>query len=118
MSDSFSTARLDASPLFETAYGSVRHCPCCDRIQVTFQDRTLLLDASYFEALVHHVAAADEQAPLRPHSGWWKLCTDTCAGEVAVLLRDNELAHLRSLLDGAAAMLELNDLLADTLGAP
>jgi hypothetical protein len=96
--------------LFETEHGTVLHCACCRRFQVTFDEVVLLLDRRDFQRLLSTVETAAEQVRGMPHR-WWRLYTPTDAGEVSVPVRSDELLELRDLLKGAAVMHELDDLL-------
>ena len=100
--------------LFETEHGTVLHCACCGRFQVTFDEVVLLLDRRDFQRLLRTVETAAEQVQGAP-SRWWRLYTPTDAGEVSVPVRSSELVELCDLLKGAAAMLELGTMLDETL---
>jgi len=107
---SHSSDWLDSPYLFETTNGAVLHCDCCDRFQVMFDDVLLLLTQREFSQLLHTVAATAETVrDAAPR--WWRLSTPTGAGEVTVPVKSSELLELADLLQGAAVMRELDDML-------
>jgi hypothetical protein len=90
--------------LFETRYGHVLQCECCDRIQIAFRDHTLLVDEDEFEVLVRTITQAhrevqDEEGPDR-----WRLQAGTDAGSVSLVLPEPALRSLHALLQGAWGM--------------
>lgn len=104
----------EARPLFETPDGTVRHCACCGRVQITFQEEVLLLDVPTFQDLARTVKRAAAQVEATD-TGWWQLAARADAGERHVLVCAEEFLAFRDLISGAAAMLELHHLLADVL---
>lgn len=110
--DSLPDSVLDpeAPCLFETNHGTVVHCTCCGRFQVTFNGIVLLLGVKDFERLLHTAAAAAERVRNHPPR-WWCLSVPTDAGEVCALVKSDELLELCDLLKGAAAMRELDAIL-------
>lgn len=110
--DSLPDAAFDPETacFFETERGTVLHCTCCGRFQVTFDEIVLLLDTPDFQALLCTVEEAARQVRGVPRR-WWRLHTPTDAGEVRVPVQSDELLELYDLLKGAAVMHELDDLL-------
>ncbi len=98
-----------APNLFDTRDGSVLHCACCDRIQITFRGLMLLITVEEFDVLCRTVAKAWEEINDREDAPTWRLSADTDAGGVSVTLHLDELRALRELLNGAYAMMTLRD---------
>lgn len=102
----------DTAVLYETVRGSVLHCDCCGRFQITFDEIVLLLGRQDFQRLLRTVeTAAGQVREAAPR--WWRFYTPTDAGEVSVPVRSSELMGLCDLLKGAAVMHELDDMLED-----
>jgi hypothetical protein len=110
--ETLSRNTLDAaSPvLFETPRGRVVHCTCCGRFQIEFDHLLLLLDTPgfwSFRRTIQQGATPREAAPAS-----WTLQAHTDAGEVRVPNMDRAaLLALHDLLDGAAALRELQVLI-------
>jgi hypothetical protein len=102
-----------APNLFETPDGSVLHCACCGRLQIAFRGLTLLITRDRFGTLRGTVAEAWEAMQEHASARAWRLSATTDAGDLSVTLRPDELRGLQRLLSGAAAMLTLQDRLAD-----
>lgn len=104
------------STLFQTPHGRVLRCACCGQIEITFMGERLRVSPADFHTVAETVAHARreirnaDEAPPR-----WRLSAQTPVGSVSVAFCAEELAALHALLDGAAAMLELDRMLDDAL---
>lgn len=109
------SARMDG-PLFETPHGAVLRCTCCGHLEITFMGGTLRIPPEDFATVAETVADTwneIEGAETSAHK--WTLRAETARGPVSVTFSPDEMAELHDLLHGAAAMLELDDLLAEVL---
>ena len=95
--------------LFETRYGYVLQCECCGRIQITFREHTLLVDADDLEVLTNTIKHAWEQVRSADAQDQWTLQAGTDAGPVAITLTEPSLRMLNALLQGAWSMYTLRD---------
>lgn len=103
--------------LFRTSQGRVIRCACCGRLEITFRGEHLRASPSDFQALAQTVAHARQEIQETDDAcSRWRLSTATEAGTVCVTFSRGEIEALHALLDGAAAMLELETLLHDALG--
>ena len=95
--------------LFATRYGHVLQCTCCDRIQITFREHTLLVDEEELEVLTETIKHAwrrvrEDEGPER-----WELQAGTDAGPVSITLSEPSLRTLHTLLQGAWSMYTLRE---------
>jgi hypothetical protein len=95
--------------LFSTRYGHVLQCDCCDRIQVTFREHTLLVDAAELEVLVDTIKHAWEEVRDADEQDRWELQTGTDAGPISITLSEPSLRTLHALLQGAWSMYMLRE---------
>lgn len=109
---------LHSPNLFETRYGHVLQCTCCDRIQVTFRQHTLLIDEEEFEVLTRTLRRTWRQVQDAEGQNQWRLQAGTDAGDVSLLLPEPSLRALHELLEGAWAMYELQKQLQALASGP
>jgi len=95
--------------LFATRYGHVLQCACCDRIQITFREHTLLVDADELEVLVDTIKHAWEEVRNAEGKDRWELQAGTDAGPVSITLSEPSLRTLHALLQGAWSMYALRE---------
>ena len=95
--------------LFSTRYGHVLQCDCCDRIQVTFREHTLLLDEEELEVLTDTIKHAWEEVRETKGQNRWELQAGTDAGPVSITLSEPSLRTLHALLQGAWSMYTLRE---------
>lgn len=95
---------LHAPNLYSTRHGTVLRCTCCDRVQITFRDHTLLVDEDELEVLVHTVKHARKKGTENADKDHWKLRAGTDAGSVEITLPEPALHALTALLEGAWSM--------------
>lgn len=109
----------DCSPvpayLFETDQGSVYRCPCCDRLEVTFKHFTVALTDEAFQRLCDTnqllLDWVERHGPCTTID--FKVKTD--AGLMLIPLFPFDAFDLKELLDGTAAMMELETMLKEVL---
>lgn len=118
-SEPMTPTRLDASSLYETDFGSV-HRTSGGVLDVTFGGHSLQFeeaDLGCIRASVVSLAvgAWDYETPCR-----WQLRIQPAPDQPVMVLRTCEVFRLKELLDGAATMLELEQILdeAQIDGAP
>lgn len=100
--------------LFRTPHGLVVRCVCCHKLEIRFRSFWLAIDEGDFRALKHaNDVLAAEVVRYGPYCRW-RLAARSC-DTVSVTLSPRDVLALKELLDGAAAMLELEHLLDDTL---
>lgn len=95
--------------LFTTRYGHVLQCNCCDRIQITFREHTLLVDEDELEVLTETIKHAWWQVQDVEGPDQWTLQAGTDAGPVTITLSEPSLRTLHALLQGAWSMYMLRD---------
>ncbi|WP_141491607.1 hypothetical protein [Longimonas halophila] len=105
----------DSPYLFSTNRGAIFQCSCCRRLQLMFDDIVLVLSPRDFRCLSDAVETAMQQIDDAVPS-WWRLSAPGRSPKSGVRVHSDDIAALRDLLQGTAAMLELDGLLADTLG--
>lgn len=103
----------EGSSLYETPFGTVQRAAKGNALSLCFCGHALycrVADLSQFKESVTMLAcdAWRCEAPCR-----WQLRVQTAPDQPVVVLRSCEVFKLKSLLDGAAAMLELDDILQD-----
>lgn len=101
-------------PLFETAHGRVRRCPCCDCLELRFGNALLALAVDELPTVLAQLGAAErEPAAGGPAGG---PATDRGHREVTLFVGDSgcgwvftadETAELHRLVAGARLMLDL-----------
>lgn len=105
----------DAPYLFQTDHGRVLHCTCCHRFEVSFKQMQLRMERDAFAQLVDEIG----QLPLErwePGSfGVLRLTPPGAPSEVRLMLARHELRELCELVQGAAVMSELDDLIDGVL---
>jgi hypothetical protein len=95
--------------LFSTRYGYVLQCACCDRIQITFREHTLLVDEDELEVLTNTIKHAWEEVRGVEDRDRWDLQAGTDAGPVSITLTEPSLRTLHALLQGAWSMYTLRE---------
>ncbi len=95
--------------LFKTRYGHVLQCTCCDRIQITFREHTLLVDADELEVLTDTIKHAWQNVQDTDGPDQWQLQAGTDAGPVSITLAEPSLRTLHALLQGAWSMYTLRE---------
>jgi hypothetical protein len=95
--------------LFETRYGDVLQCACCDRIQITFREHTLLVDEEELEVLTDTIKHAWETVRNTEGQDRWELQAGTDAGPISITLSEPALRTLHVLLQGAWSMYSLRE---------
>jgi hypothetical protein len=100
---------LHSPNLYSTRHGTVLRCTCCDRIQVTFRHRVLLVEKADFESFRHTVHEAWTQLQQAADAGRCALRADADGGAVDIVLTDTSLKALKTLLDGAWRMYVLDE---------
>ncbi|WP_022836828.1 DUF6686 family protein [Salisaeta longa] len=106
----------DTSVLFQTEHGTVLRCACCNRIEVVFGNIALAEEPPLFARFHRLVAGLDLDALCADHPDVSHPVVLSADGDkLAFRFTCDEARALRELLDGAAAMLELEGLLQETL---
>ncbi len=108
--------------LYSTRYGHILQCTCCNRVQITFRDHTLLVDEDELKVLVQTVKHARRKVKENEEQDHWTLHAGTDAGSVAIKLPEPSLHALSGLLEGAWSMYVLQERVRavanDGMGAP
>ena len=107
----------DSSLIFQTENGKVLRCACCDRIEVVFGNISVTEEPFLFKRFRHAVKQidAEEQADRRDDERPILLSVD--GDRFAFRFTREEALELEELLDGAAAMLELDEMLDEELNS-
>lgn len=98
-----------SSVLFETDFGAVR--PADGQLEVAFGAHTLSMDAQALIGFHESVATLAANAWRYETPCRWQLRIQVAPDQPVVVLCSDEVYRLKSLLDGAAAMLELEQIL-------
>ncbi|MEM6785821.1 MAG: hypothetical protein AAF624_19035 [Bacteroidota bacterium] len=104
-------------PLFETENGVVFRCVSCPYYHVAFGPVILANDPHGLRTLSRLLDRLEPQEDPRFHLGDRCFHLHTPSGDVGLVFSPDEIEELRDLVRGAVAMLELDDLIADTLGS-
>lgn len=105
----------DAPYLFQTSHGRVLHCACCHRFELSFKQMQLRMEREAFARLVEDLAQLPFEAWEAGSCGVLRLTPPGAPSEVRLMLARHELRELLELLQGAAVMSELDDLIASVL---
>lgn len=107
---------LSDEPLFQTSNGTVIHCSCCGQLEITFLGGRIRLDPSDFETVAETVDRTWRRIQASDtESERWQLAAQTENGPMQVEFAPREIEALHELLQGAAVMMELDDMLDDVL---
>ncbi len=105
----------DSSPIFQTPNGMVLRCSCCDRIEVVFGNIRVAEEPSLFKRFRYAVKHIDVEAQLTQRDDERPILLSVDGDRFAFRFTPEELQELEELLDGAAAMLELGEMMDETL---
>jgi hypothetical protein len=105
----------DDGLVFQTDHGRVVRCRCCGRLELLFGPLALAENRSFFARLrdVLGSLSLDDDVPTRSARPF---VVSLDGDKLALRFTPAEARALRELLDGAAAMLDLDDLVRETLG--
>ena len=95
--------------LFETRFGHILQCKCCNRVQITFRDHVLLVDEDELELLVQTIHRAWTQLQQSEDESGWRLQAGTDGGPISIVLSQPSLRALHKLLQGAWDMYVLQE---------
>lgn len=104
----------DPSLIFQTEHGAVLRCACCDRLEVQFGNIALAEEPSVFHHFCDVVQAMDLCTPAQPASAR-PVILPVDGDKLNFRFTRAEAAELKELVRGAQAMLELDDILDETL---
>ncbi|GIV60443.1 MAG: hypothetical protein KatS3mg044_1398 [Rhodothermaceae bacterium] len=105
-------------PIYRTTHGAVYRCRGCRWVNICFGPIILAYDTAglfRFARLIREMASARGNEPA---------CTERCHylrtpdRQIGFAFTADEVRELDALLDGAAAMLDLEKMLEETLGPP
>ncbi|MEM8599398.1 MAG: DUF6686 family protein [Bacteroidota bacterium] len=105
----------DSKTLYHTPQGHVLRCGCCDHLEVVFRQTHVRLQADQLTELAREAASINTEHWEVGSLGVVRVTPPGTAVEVRLLLEREALREWQDLLAGTAAMLELDDLLANTL---
>ncbi|MEM8560271.1 MAG: hypothetical protein AAGG50_20820 [Bacteroidota bacterium] len=101
--------------LYHTPQGHVLRCGCCDHLEVVFRQTLIRLKPEDLGALAKDAASVNTEHWEVGSLGVVRVTPPGTDIEVRLLLECEALREWQDLLAGTAAMLELDDLIADTL---
>lgn len=104
------TAASQFSNLFQTEFGVVRRRP--HGMEIQFDDHTLRLDEDELPSFRDSVAGLASDAWRYERPCRWQLRIQTAPDQPVVVLCSGDVYRLKSLLDGAVAMCELEGILS------
>lgn len=107
----------DSSLIFRTENGKVLRCACCDRIEVVFGNFAVAEELSLFKRFRHAVKHLDVGAQAGRRDDERPILLPVDGDRFAFRFTPEEARELEELLDGAAAMLELGEMLDEELNA-
>jgi hypothetical protein len=107
----------DPSVIFRTPNGKVLRCACCERLEVAFGNIAVADDPPLFERFRQIVKQLDLDAMESRIDSERPILLPVDGEKVTFRFTREEAVELQELLDGAAAMLELGEMLDETLGA-
>ena len=103
-------------PLFQTDNGGVFRGASCPHYHVAFGPGVRANDPQGLRVLRRILDGLQPQRDPRFHLGDRCYHLHTPSGEVGLVFSHDEIVELRELVQGAVAMLDLDTLIADTLG--
>jgi hypothetical protein len=106
----------DSSLIFQTPNGKVLRCECCGRIEVVFGNLGVAEEPDLFVRFRSLVKQLDVDAQARQHDDERPIFLSVDGDRFTFRFTREEVYELEELLDGAAAMLELDEILDETLG--
>lgn len=105
----------DPTVLFRTPNGKVLRCACCDRLEVVFGNIAVAEEPWLFERFRQLVKQLDLDALESRIDGERPILLPVDGEKITFRFTRAEAVELQELLDGAAAMLELGEMLDETL---
>jgi hypothetical protein len=105
----------DSSLIFQTEHGKVLRCACCDRIEVVFGNIAVAEEPFLFKRFRRAVKQIDVDGQARQRDDDRPVLLSVDGDRFAFRFTPAEVHELEDLLDGAAAMLELDEILDETL---
>jgi hypothetical protein len=105
----------DSPPIFQTPNGKVLRCSCCDRIEVVFGNISVAEEPYLFDRFRRLVKQLGVDTQARQHDDDRPVLLSVDGDRFAFRFTPAEVHELEELLDGAAAMLELDEMLDETL---
>jgi len=107
----------DPSVIFRTPNGKVLRCACCGRLEVVFGNIAVAEDPPLFERFRQIVKQLNLDALESRIDSDRPILLPVDGEKVTFRFTRAEAIELQELLDGAVAMLELGEMLDETLGA-
>lgn len=107
----------DSSLIFQTANGKVLRCACCDRLEVVFGNLAVAQEPPLFRRFRRIVKQLDVDAQECRIDEERPVLLSVDGDRLAFRFTRAEARELEELLDGAAAMLELGEIVDDALGS-
>ncbi len=107
----------DSSLIFQTKNGKVLRCACCDRIEVVFGNFAVAEEPFLFKRFRHAVKQLDVEAQASRSDAERPILMSVDGDRFAFRFTREEARELEELLDGAAAMLELGEMLDEEIGS-
>jgi hypothetical protein len=104
----------ESGVVYQTEHGTVVRCRCCGRLELLFGPIALAEQRPFFRRLREVLASLSLDAPGSPPSAR-PFVVSVDGDKLAFRFTYAEARALRDLLDGADAMLDLDDLVRDAL---
>ena len=111
------TPGYDSPYLYHTQHGHVLRCTCCGRYEIAFRHTHVRLAPPHFVGLVRGVQSFPVEGWEAESFGVLRLTPEDAPVAVHIRLHRPDVLELRELLNGAAAMDELETMLGDVLDA-
>jgi hypothetical protein len=105
----------DSSLVFQTPNGKVLRCACCDRLEVVFGNISVAEEPALFQRFRRAVKQLDARATESRADADRPLLLSVDGDRLAFRFTPEEARELEELLDGAAAMLELGEIVDEAL---
>ena len=109
---------FDSTYLYHTPHGHVMLCTCCGRYEIAFRHTHVRLARAHFVQLIRGVQSFPVDGWDVESYGVLRLTPEGAPVEIRVKLNRADVQELRELLNGAAAMDELETMLTDVLDTP
>ena len=107
----------ESSLIFQTPNGKVLRCSCCDRIEVVFGNISVAEEPFLFKRFRHAVKQIDVDAQADRRDDERPILLSVDGDRFAFRFTPAEIRELEELLDGAATMLELGEMLDEELNS-
>ena len=99
--------------LFRTRFGSVLKCDCCGRLELRYLDVHIIVSEEEFNAMRGALTRLEAERAKHPQTTGWRLTTYEDGRACPVQYAAVDVVRLHTLVEGAAAVIELAHVLSE-----